>query len=63
MLEILENLLIVLLMVPCVIAIILGLIYLLGEFFNIISKWGMKKSRPPPSLISPPRVSRGQYDE
>ncbi|MFT4464069.1 MAG: AcrZ family multidrug efflux pump-associated protein [Sodalis sp. (in: enterobacteria)] len=49
MLELLESLAIVILMVPVVMAIILGLIYLLGELFNIISKFGQPKQRRQPS--------------
>ncbi len=40
MLELLESLLFAIVMVPVVMAIILGLIYGLGELFNIISKIG-----------------------
>ncbi|XBS70996.1 AcrZ family multidrug efflux pump-associated protein [Acerihabitans sp. KWT182] len=43
MLELLESLIIVVLMVPIVMAIILGLIYGLGELFNVISKIGHPK--------------------
>ncbi|TKI07393.1 AcrZ family multidrug efflux pump-associated protein [Martelella alba] len=40
MLELLESLIIVVIMVPVVMAVILGLIYFLGELFNVISKIG-----------------------
>ncbi len=43
MLELLENLIVVVLMVPVVMAVILGLIYGLGELFNVISKIGHAK--------------------
>ncbi|OON38887.1 hypothetical protein BTJ39_16115 [Izhakiella australiensis] len=46
MLELIKSLLVAILMVPVVMAIILGLIYGLGEFFNIISKFGHAKDRP-----------------
>lgn len=44
MLELLESLIIVVIMVPIVMAVILGLIYALGEFFNVISKIGHPKA-------------------
>lgn len=40
MLELLESLAFAIIMVPVVMAIILGLIYGLGELFNIISNIG-----------------------
>ncbi|CAO97321.1 AcrZ family multidrug efflux pump-associated protein [Erwinia tasmaniensis] len=40
MLELLKGLAIAILMVPVVMAIILGLIWGLGEVFNVISKFG-----------------------
>jgi hypothetical protein len=43
MLEILESLLFAVLMVPVTMAIILGLIYGLGEVFNVFSKIGHAK--------------------
>ncbi|CAI0754037.1 MULTISPECIES: AcrZ family multidrug efflux pump-associated protein [Serratia] len=43
MLELLESLLFAVVMVPIVMAIILGLIYGLGEVFNIFSKVGHSK--------------------
>lgn len=49
MLELLESLAIVILMVPVVMAIIQGLIYLLGRLFNFISKFGQPKQRRQPS--------------
>ncbi|WP_413734648.1 AcrZ family multidrug efflux pump-associated protein [Sodalis sp. RH21] len=45
MLELLESLVMVVLMVPIVMAVILGLIYGLGELFNVISKIGKPKQR------------------
>ncbi|SFM87566.1 Multidrug efflux pump-associated protein AcrZ [Izhakiella capsodis] len=45
MLELIKSLLIAILMVPVVMAVILGLIYGLGEFFNLISKFGHPKDR------------------
>jgi len=45
MLELLESLIIVVLMVPIVMAVILGLIYGLGELFNVISKIGHSKEK------------------
>ncbi|PKH20987.1 multidrug efflux pump-associated protein, AcrZ family [Enterobacterales bacterium CwR94] len=46
MLELLKSMAIAVLMVPVVMAIILGLIYGLGEVFNIISKIGHRDDRP-----------------
>lgn len=43
MLELLESLLFAVIMVPIVMAIILGLIYGLGEVFNVFSKAGHAK--------------------
>ncbi|TFZ52392.1 multidrug efflux pump-associated protein, AcrZ family [Serratia proteamaculans] len=43
MLELLESLLFAVVMVPVVMAIILGLIYGLAEVFNIFSKAGHSK--------------------
>lgn len=40
MLELLESLLFAVVMVPVVMAVILGLIYGLGEVFNVFSKIG-----------------------
>ncbi|PIJ48734.1 multidrug efflux pump-associated protein, AcrZ family [Erwinia sp. OLTSP20] len=45
MLELIKSLLVAILMVPVVMAVILGLIYGLGELFNIISKVGQSKDR------------------
>lgn len=45
MLELLKGLAIAILMVPVVMAIILGLIWGLGEVFNIISKFGHREDR------------------
>ena len=45
MLELLKGLAVAILMVPVVMAIILGLIYGLGEVFNVISKIGHPKDR------------------
>lgn len=45
MIELLESLIVVVLMVPVVMAVILGLIYGLGELFNLISKIGQSKQR------------------
>ena len=45
MLELLKSLVFAVIMVPVVMAIILGLIYGLGEVFNIISKTGHGKER------------------
>lgn len=49
MLELLESLLFAIIMVPIFIAVILGLIYAMGELFNVISKVGhTKESRGEP---------------
>lgn len=45
MLELLESLIMVVLLVPVVMVLILGSIYLLGELFNIISKIGQPAQR------------------
>ncbi|CNI37020.1 AcrZ family multidrug efflux pump-associated protein [Yersinia pekkanenii] len=45
MLDLLKSLVFAVVMVPVVMAIILGLIYGLGEVFNIISKTGHTKQR------------------
>ncbi|HFR4114829.1 TPA: AcrZ family multidrug efflux pump-associated protein [Yersinia enterocolitica] len=45
MLDLLKSLLFAVVMVPVVMAVILGMIYGLGEVFNIISKSGHKKER------------------
>jgi hypothetical protein len=45
MIELLESLIVVVLMVPVVMAVILGLIYGLGELFNVISKIGQSKKQ------------------
>ncbi|AWH87632.1 AcrZ family multidrug efflux pump-associated protein [Limnobaculum parvum] len=45
MFELLKSLIFAACMVPVVMAIILGLIYGLGEVFNFISKLGPSKSR------------------
>ncbi|MEM6159964.1 AcrZ family multidrug efflux pump-associated protein [Erwinia sp. P6884] len=46
MLELLIGLAEAILMVPVVMAIILGLIYGLGEVFNVISKIGHRNNQP-----------------
>lgn len=46
MLELLIGLAEAILMVPVVMAIILGLIYGLGEVFNVISKFGHRNEQP-----------------
>lgn len=43
MLELLESLIFAAIMVPVFIAVILGLIWALGEVFNVISKAGHSK--------------------
>jgi hypothetical protein len=43
MLELLESLLFAIIMVPIFIAVILGLIYAMGELFNLISNVGHPK--------------------
>ena len=45
MLELLKSLVFALIMVPVVMAIILGLIYGLGEVFNVLSNVGHKDNR------------------
>lgn len=45
MLELLTSLLFAVVMVPVVMAVILGLIYLLGEVFNILSSVGQPKEQ------------------
>lgn len=46
MLELLNSLVFAVVMVPVVMAVILGLIYGLGEVFNLFSGAGHKDSRP-----------------
>ena len=46
MLELLKSLVFAVIMVPVVMAIILGAIYGLGEVFNVISKFGRRDDRP-----------------
>lgn len=46
MLELLKSLVFAVVMVPVVMAVILGLIYGLGEVFNLFSGAGQKDSRP-----------------
>jgi hypothetical protein len=46
MLELLKSLAVAIIMVPIVMAIMLGLIYGLGEVFNVISKFGRRDDRP-----------------
>lgn len=43
MLELLKSLAVAVLMVPIVMALMLGLIYGLGEVFNVISKFGHRE--------------------
>jgi hypothetical protein len=43
MLELLKSLAIAVLMVPVVMALMLGMIYGLGEVFNVISKFGHRE--------------------
>lgn len=45
MLELLKSLVVAIVMVPVVMAIMLGLIYGLGEIFNVISKFGRRNER------------------
>ncbi|AKP34805.1 AcrZ family multidrug efflux pump-associated protein [Yersinia aleksiciae] len=45
MLDLLKSLLFAVVMVPVVMAVILGMIYGLGEVFNIISNTSHKKER------------------
>lgn len=47
MLELLESMLFAVVMVPVVMAIILGLIYGFAEMFNIFSKIGRSKEKLP----------------
>ncbi|CAH0194210.1 AcrZ family multidrug efflux pump-associated protein [Erwinia aphidicola] len=46
MLELLKGLAVAIIMVPIVMAIILGLIWGLGEVFNVISKIGHRNEQP-----------------
>ncbi|WP_455427428.1 AcrZ family multidrug efflux pump-associated protein [Dryocola sp. LX212] len=46
MLELLKSLLFAVVMVPVVMAVILGLIYGLGEVFNVFSKAGHRDQQP-----------------
>ncbi|RWR02177.1 membrane protein [[Pantoea] beijingensis] len=46
MFELLKSLVFAIIMVPVVMAIILGLIYGLGEVFNILSKVGRREEQP-----------------
>ena len=43
MLELLKSLAVAVLMVPVVMALMLGIIYGLGEVFNVISKFGHRE--------------------
>lgn len=43
MLELLKSLAVAVLMVPVVMALMLGIIYGLGELFNVISKFGHRE--------------------
>ncbi|MBA2815144.1 AcrZ family multidrug efflux pump-associated protein [Candidatus Pantoea persica] len=43
MLELIKSLAVAVIMVPVVMAIMLGLIYCLGEVFNVISKFGRRE--------------------
>ncbi|WP_337008397.1 AcrZ family multidrug efflux pump-associated protein [Pantoea sp. AS142] len=43
MLELLKSLAVAVLMVPVVMALMLGMIYGLGEVFNVISKFGHRE--------------------
>ena len=52
MLELLKGLAVAILMVPVVMAIILGLIWGLGEVFNVISKIGHRKKDQPVRTIN-----------
>lgn len=44
MIELLKGLAVAILMVPIVMALMLGLIYGLGEVFNVISKFGRREN-------------------
>ncbi|MDL4913687.1 MAG: AcrZ family multidrug efflux pump-associated protein [Enterobacterales bacterium endosymbiont of Blomia tropicalis] len=44
MLELLKSLAVAVIMVPIVMALMLGLIYGLGEVFNVISKFGHREN-------------------
>ncbi|WP_075180749.1 AcrZ family multidrug efflux pump-associated protein [Pantoea sp. 1.19] len=48
MLELLKSLAFAVLMVPVVMAIILGLIWGMGEIFNVISKFAHRDDQPTP---------------
>ncbi|MFD1801767.1 AcrZ family multidrug efflux pump-associated protein [Mixta tenebrionis] len=45
MLDLLKSLAVAVIMVPVVMAIILGLIYGMGEVFNVISKFGHRNDQ------------------
>ncbi|NIF20777.1 MULTISPECIES: AcrZ family multidrug efflux pump-associated protein [Pantoea] len=45
MLELIKSLAVAIIMVPIVMALMLGLIYGLGEVFNVISKFGHRDNR------------------
>lgn len=55
MLELLKSLLFAVVMVPVVMALILGLIYGFGEVFNVFSKVGRSKKTAPSTDRSPSR--------
>lgn len=60
MFELLKSLLMVVIMVPIVMAVILGAIYLLGELFNLISKIGHPKQRRQPDTAKPATVKESR---
>ena len=59
MLELLKSLVFAVVMVPVVMAVILGLIYGLGEVFNLFSGAGHKDSRPQNHCFPPRPVLPG----
>ena len=52
MLELLKSLVFAVIMVPVVMAIILGAIYGLGEVFNVFSNIGLQNARPARAFCS-----------
>ncbi|SUG98934.1 membrane protein [Salmonella enterica subsp. enterica] len=61
MLELLKSLVFAVIMVPVVMAIILGLIYGLGEVFNIFFRYRSERPVQTEPLISPNARSVGRF--
>lgn len=52
MIEMLESLATVVILVPVMVAVLLGVIYGLGELFNLISNAGKKQEKPAPAAAA-----------